>query len=113
MRRLAYVSSADEQARITELLESRGIPIYFQSTLRGGLFRGMPQGAVFVCINSQYDDAVALLADENHEVRNPVDVDAFKTAAGTTSPALVKAVLLALAVVVAAWVLVAALVPHR
>ncbi|HKP66230.1 MAG TPA: hypothetical protein VJX31_06360 [Casimicrobiaceae bacterium] len=114
MRRLAYVYSADEQARITELLEGNGIPIYCQAGTRAVPFiGGRSYSTIFVCINSQYDDAVALLANENHEVRNPVDVEAFKTAAETTSPALVKAVLLVLAAVVAAWVLVSALVPHR
>jgi hypothetical protein len=112
MRLLAYVDSAAERDRLTWLLESRGIPTFHQSGARSVLGRIAARGALFVCINAQYDDAVALLANENHEVREPVDVDEFKKAAGTTSPALVKGVLLLLAVVVAVWILVATLIPR-
>ncbi|HKE47854.1 MAG TPA: hypothetical protein VKB52_07295 [Rhodanobacteraceae bacterium] len=113
MRRLAYLDSAEERDRITLLLESRGIPTFYQSAIRSLLGRDATRGALFVCINAQYDDAVALLSNEHHEVRDPVDVEAFKSAVNTTSPALVKAVLLVLVVVVAAWLLVVLLVPHR
>jgi hypothetical protein len=32
---------------------------------------------VFVCLNSQYEDAVQLLRDESHVVSSPIDVTAF------------------------------------
>src|SRR4051812_23292862 len=111
MRLLAYFQSYQERDGMAMRLESRGIPVFHDN---GGVgIRNPARIALFVCINAQYDDAVALMRDENHDVREPVDVEAFKTAAGTTSPSLVKGVLLALVIVVAIWVLVAMFVPHR
>ena len=73
MRFLGRISDSGERQRIRSLLESNGIPVFEQ------LWRWAPLGtAMFVCINEQYDDAIALLANENHEVRDPVDIEQFE-----------------------------------
>lgn len=38
---------------------------------------------LFVCINEQLEDALAVLKDPNHEVANPVDVAEFERRAET------------------------------
>ncbi|HEV7490234.1 MAG TPA: hypothetical protein VGO25_05475 [Rhodanobacteraceae bacterium] len=59
---------------------------------------------MFVCINEQYDDAIALLANENHEVRDPVDVDQFEMAERTSGLQLeLKYALLVLLGIVLIW----------
>ena len=75
MRVLGYIHSAEELARVTDLLESRGVPVYAEPAR---LRYGPSNWCLFVCINAQYDDAVALLADENHMVSQPIDVEKFK-----------------------------------
>jgi hypothetical protein len=102
MRLLQYVHDATERDRISILLESRGIPVFCQDNIP--TIRNPTRGAVFVCINAQYDDAVALLANEDHEVRQPVDVEEFRTAVRIIGlPAVLKGALIVLAAVVIAW----------
>jgi hypothetical protein len=38
---------------------------------------------LFVCIDEQYDDALALLEDPTHTVAHPVDIKEFKQAQQT------------------------------
>lgn len=108
MRLLEYVSNASERDRITTLLESRGIPVFCQDNIP--TIRNPTRGAVFVCINAQYEDAVALLTNEDHEVRQPVDVEEFRTAVSTVGlPAVLKGALIVLAAVLLAWAAILAL----
>ena len=69
MRWLQEEPAPEELDRITELLERNGVPIYVSARLP----RGGPSG-LFVCLDEQYDDAVALLRNPHHKVTNPVDV---------------------------------------
>lgn len=59
------------------LLASRGIPTYWNPGFGGAL------APLFVCIDEQYDDAVALLEDPQHVVAHPVDVAEFQQAERT------------------------------
>ena len=69
MRWLQEKPAPEEHDRIRELLERNGIPIYVGArTPRSG-----PVG-LFVCLDEQHDDAVALLRNPHHTVANPVDV---------------------------------------
>jgi hypothetical protein len=93
MRLIALINDPDARGRVRTLLEDNGIPVFQQQGSRD------PRGAqaTFVCIDSQYDDAIALLANPNHEVREPVDVQEFHRHADTSgSPQLLRAVLLVL-----------------
>jgi hypothetical protein len=106
MRLLTKAQSRDEQARLVALLESRGIPIYAAT---GWTARNPFLGGVFVCIDSQYDDAVALLRDEEHVVADPVDVAEFWKKAPATLPTILKGALIVLGVLVVVTACVVAL----
>jgi hypothetical protein len=94
VRVLGYFETEEELSRVTELLESRGIPVYPEGV--AGRFRSW-RWCLFVCINDQFEDAVALLKNENHDVRQPVDVAAFKREAEVLgSPEVLKNALIVL-----------------
>ncbi len=78
MRFLGNYSDPSERDRVSRLLEAHGIPTYRQ----GGLTFGEEPRALFVTFDEQYDDAVALLSDKNHRVRNRVDMKIFWKAKG-------------------------------
>ena len=101
MRLLAYIDSREERGRIANLLESRGIPVFCSNSIRA--IRTPP---IFVCLDAQYDDAVALLSNSEHEVAQPVDVEAFRRAEADAQPEVLKGAAIALL----ATALVAALV---
>jgi hypothetical protein len=105
MRRLNFDRTTRDRAEVAALLESRGIPVYVDWSWRG---RNPSRGAILVCIDAQYDDAVALLADAEHDVAEPVDVAAFwKKAPGTLSTILNYALVI-LALLIGLWILLAA-----
>lgn len=106
MRLLAYVASRSEQARLVGLLQSRGIPV-LGDEMPG--IRYSMQTALFVCIDEQYDDALALLTNPEHTVSAPVDVDAFWKASARTQPELLRWSLVTLAVLVGVCILVVAI----
>ncbi len=56
------------------LLASHGIPTYWNQGLGGA------RAPLFVCIDEQYDDALALLKNPEHVVAHPVNVEEFKQA---------------------------------
>jgi hypothetical protein len=66
---------ADLIAR-SALLEARGIPTHVDAVAHVGV---VPQH-LYILLDAQIDDALALLADETHEVAEPVyheDIDAM------------------------------------
>lgn len=71
MRWLQERPADDELARIRSLLEENGIPLYEAHSPRGA-----NQG-IYVCLDEQYDDAVALLRNPSHKVTAPIDVEDF------------------------------------
>lgn len=71
MRWLQERPSREERQRITALLESNGIPVYVADSPQG-LAQGM-----YVCLDAQYNDAVALLHNPDHKVAVRVDVNDF------------------------------------
>ena len=82
MRVLIRVYSPVELDRITHLMRTKGIPTVAEAALFKGALR---QWIVFVCLNSQLDDARKLLANPEHHPANPIDVDEFDRAAATTT----------------------------
>ncbi len=104
MQRLNYDQTKRDRAEIAALLQSRGIPVHVDWGWRG---RIPNRGAIFVCIDSQYDDAVALLDDEDHEVAEPVDVEAFWKKAPGTLPTILNYALAVLAVLIGIWIVLA------
>jgi hypothetical protein len=75
MRFLIRSHDESETIRIVALLETKGIACYVQSERQ---FQALYKAAVFVCFESQYKDALAVLADPNHSIDNPIDVEQFK-----------------------------------
>jgi hypothetical protein len=117
MKLLVRSTSSEERARIKTLLEDRGIPVFEQPG-----YRTVAEAALFVCINEQYDEAIAVLRNDRHEVRNPIDVEAFEAAKRSSGlSAAVKYSLLVLLLVVIVWAAVtgiawffgSASTPHR
>ena len=100
MQLLTNVYSLEERQRIETLLNERGVATYARSTGTGRrLVEASKNWAIFVCINSQFDDAVALLSNPDHEVTDPVNVSEFNNAieAADNSPIaywLLKAVVI-------------------
>src|SRR5262249_6375222 len=106
MRLIAQTGSIAERDRIARLLESRGIPVFHDKSGQSVLIKTVP---IFVCIDTQYDDALALLANENHEVAAPVDVEAFHKAEGDAQPIVAKGAAIALLFAVLIVALIVAL----
>ena len=73
MKLLAVLDDEDEALLLKETLEDHGIPVYL-ATRSGKLTY---QAHIWVCLDSQFDDAVALRRYPGHEVRNPVDVQSY------------------------------------
>lgn len=71
MKSLWFLGNSTECEQIQNLLASRGIPTY------RSLSRSSP-GVLFVCINEQFEDALAVLKNPEHEVAQPVDVEEFQ-----------------------------------
>ena len=77
--KLVYKSNDPNEANdITMLLENNGIPSeLFENDLRN---RGthIPDGQeVHIYVNTQYNDALELIKNPNHEVKQPIDISKF------------------------------------
>ena len=72
VKSLGEFGRTDECEQIRDLLASRGIPTYLSTGFKAS------RGALFVCINEQYEDALAVLKNPEHVVANPVDVSEFE-----------------------------------
>ena len=73
---MLFESGNTEELEGTQaLLESRGIPVFVSGTESYTVrpLLGAPKKGLWVCIDDQYDDALALLKDENHRVAIQVD----------------------------------------
>ena len=70
MRYLRDVHDAEEVDRLVALLEDRGIAPYVQPI---GLRRMLKRYKLFVMLDAQFEDAVALLRDPEHVVVHPLD----------------------------------------
>lgn len=81
MKLLRETRDKNELDGIRALLESRGIPVHVGEEHQhhlGGHAMPFLRYRLHVVLDSQYDDALKLLEDENHEVAEPVDIKAFR-----------------------------------
>lgn len=78
MRLVLKSNDASEAHAFAQLLEAKGIPSeYLEHGLRN-IGTHIPGGnEVWIYVNSQYDDAMSLLSDPDHEVVNKIDVEEF------------------------------------
>ena len=77
---LVYTTSSLEEAnQIKNRLEEAGIPIMIagENVTRIRLPFLSSNLGLFIYINNQYDDAMALINNVNHKVTTAIDVDAF------------------------------------
>ena len=70
MRRLLNTFDHGEMLELTQFLEDRGILIRAHFV---GANHYPNEWAIDVCLDHQFDDAVALLRDSDHQVTTPVD----------------------------------------
>jgi hypothetical protein len=80
MKLLLQTIEQAEIVKIRLLLESRGIPVYIGNEIAARYFGFMYPARLFalwIPLDHQYDDAVALLKDETHEVEKPVDISHY------------------------------------
>lgn len=98
MKLLKRVYSLSEFIDLANLLHEKGIPCY--SVTEGGT-RTLYCVAIYVCIDSQYDDAFALMADPEHAVREVIDASVFLEAKSNFDYGLMIRYSLAVLVVVA------------
>lgn len=81
MKLIRETKDKNELDRFRRLLESRGIPVHVGEENQhylGGHAMPFLRYRLHVMLDSQYDDALKLLEDENHEVADPVDMNAFR-----------------------------------
>ncbi|MGD8785548.1 MAG: hypothetical protein PVG75_13980 [Thioalkalispiraceae bacterium] len=79
MKYVDKTATLDEANQIKTLLESRGIPAFVSNKRYARLsppFTPYYLG-VFIYIDSQYEDALALINNPEHTVKQPVDVTEF------------------------------------
>ena len=105
MKRLTNVYDRNELATVRSLLQSRGVPTYV------GFRRFTTEPFVlFVCIDSQFEDALALMQNPRHSVAHPVDAHVWEQAANrASSVAILKGALLVLLALILLTVLAVAM----
>lgn len=93
MRLLGDTGNREEALRQQALLRSRGIPSHLQSN-RG---RFQAKHLLWVSLDDQYEDALAVLSDPEHVVTAPVDIAEYEaTLARLDQNVLLKYLALAL-----------------
>ena len=78
---LTEVAEVEEYYRIKSLFEMKGIPIHTanEDTARNfGVFHPVGKYAIHVLFEEQFDDARALLLNENHEVETAIDLSGYQ-----------------------------------
>lgn len=103
MKLLLKTKEKNELDRVRMLLESRGIPVHVDGENQhhlGGHAMPFIQYRLNVVLDAQYDDALKLLEDENHEVAEPVDMEAFREQQEQAAPEAMNRILGWMAVVV-------------
>lgn len=76
MQYIADVHDGDELRALVDLLEGKGIPTFYRT--HG--FRSGTYFKLFVRVDAQYEDAILLMRDSNHEVSAPVDMEKYREA---------------------------------
>ena len=79
MRLLFESENPSELTEARDLLEENGIPVFIssQETYRIRSSAVLFKKGLWVCLDEHFQDAAALLKDPNHQVAQPVDVEAF------------------------------------
>ena len=82
MKRLADIGDKAELEGVRLLLESKGIPVFVGNEAGArnmGFLTPGRQQTLWVVFDEQLDDALALMADPEHVVDEPVDIEAYQS----------------------------------
>jgi hypothetical protein len=92
MKFLGHTSSKVGYEATLSLLRSKGIPTYVRFSGVPSVWPTQYRTAIFVCLDRHYDDALRLLKDPSHQVREPVDVDEYERFSkdAPTSPLILR-----------------------
>lgn len=79
MKLIYRTRSEPEAQQMRMLLEKKGIPVFVSNAESGRIFGSTLPGLIslWVYLDEHLADAEALLADPNHEVATPLDIEAF------------------------------------
>lgn len=74
MKLLITTAACDDIYQKGELLKSNGIAIHMSDRGLAGMKAGVEVG-LWIILDSQFDDAIHLINDKNHKVKNPLSVE--------------------------------------
>jgi Putative prokaryotic signal transducing protein len=79
MQILFHTTEKQEALNVKMVFELKGIPVFIGSENAGPAigFIGANKYTVWVCLDDQYQDAVALLENPDHEVTSGIDVEDY------------------------------------
>ena len=78
MKRLCNVGTFEEAHRIQSLMESKGIQIDWRGGAAVRNARIPYFAALYVCLDSQFEDACAILRDPSHQPAEAIDVARYR-----------------------------------
>ncbi len=74
MKLLITTATCDDIYQKGEFLKSRGIAIHMSDRGLAGMKTGVEVG-LWIILDSQFDDALHLMRDRNHQVENPLSLE--------------------------------------
>lgn len=101
MKFIGHVNGTESDRQVAGMLRDRGIPVFAKYSGAPANWPTPYRAALYVVLDKHYEDAIALLADPTHQVREPVDVQQYDEfiASQETSPQTLKWALILLAIV--------------
>jgi hypothetical protein len=101
MKFIGHVHGKESYHQVVSRLRDRGIPTFSKYSGAPSNWPTPHRAALYVVLDKHYEDALALLSDPTHQVREPVDVREYDTfiSAQETSPLILKWALILVAIV--------------
>jgi hypothetical protein len=101
MKFIGHVNGEESYRHTVSMLRNRGIPVFTKYSGAPANWPTPYRAALYVVLDKHYEDAIALLGDPTHRVREPVDVQDYDEfiSAQETSPLILKWALILLAIV--------------
>ena len=102
MKFIGHVNGKESYQQVAGMLRNRGIPVFAKYSGAPANWPTPYRAALYVVLDKHYEDAIALLSNPTHQVREPVDVQEYDEfiAAQETSPQILKWAVILLAIVV-------------
>ena len=98
MKILFHTREKQEIYTARVLLAVKGIPTFIGSESSGPALGCLfaDQYTLWVCLDNQYQDAVDVLANQEHEVKQPVDVQDYQSYFDKLAPVIMKKMMYAI-----------------